>query len=61
MAGILTFSAQVHPTGDENQSQRVNHAKEGGSIVPDAIAKVLPKKVEDAVPDAIHDTGSYKK
>ena len=36
-----------------------SHAK-GGSAVPDLAQEKLPHGVEDAVPDAVHDTGSSK-
>jgi hypothetical protein len=43
-----------------NESTNRSHAKGGGeaSIVPQKVQEKLPKSVEGAVPNAIHDTGS---
>ncbi|KAK0327931.1 hypothetical protein LTS16_001773 [Friedmanniomyces endolithicus] len=39
-----------------------SHAKDpqSGSVVPQAAQEKLPKGVEQAVPDSLHDTGSSK-
>lgn len=47
----------IHDTGSDGPK---NHAEGKHSVVPDTIAQALPKKVEEAVPDAIHDTTGSK-
>lgn len=47
------------PTSASYASMDQSHAT-GASVVPGKAQEKLPKGVEDAVPDAVHDTGASK-
>jgi len=57
---LFKRTIQTTPSKMQNEhGQGQSHAK-GDSIVPGKAQEQLPKGVEEAVPDSVHDTGSSK-
>lgn len=51
----------VHDTGvSADTSIGVSHAT-GDSVVPEVLQKAVPKGVETALPNALHDTSGFSK
>lgn len=52
-------AASTSSTGAASRGIGVSHAKPGdSSVVPQKLQEALPEKVENAVPNTMHDTGS---